>query len=306
MSPAGRSPATVCASLDATRRGGNARSWSFVQHRTMRSLERSAGEIGVVFTCIAAALHGGAFVGGFAGTSAAHGIACGALSTGLLTALVVRFALRASTAMGAAMRAMLSSVLAGGINAGLTALVLAVTGQADILGDLGAIVVLGGMVGAFIGVPFGIALTVPVALTTWSVQRPSRSTASWIGLGVASWFALVVVAFPFISYPDRSQLVLAPITLGLLALALTVALSCSGHLVFRAAWLARVRRGRAPGYAIVPTDSVHVRDGLPRWAPSSRHDAVLIEERTDEDGAYRGEVSRHPVAYVSAPSETIR
>lgn len=259
----------------------------------------------ILVAALGSALHGAAFVAGFSSGPPLRGAICGALATGALTALLFVLVARAPTSTGAVLRAGLGAIVAGGMNAGLSAFLLGLAGDAQAFELFVGIVVIGGVLGLFVGALFGVVLTLPAALLSWATREPSRSTVPWLAAALGTWLAVVAIWQPLLPYSDRAEEALGSLGAYVAGLASVVVVASLAYLAHRASWLARVRRGGVPGFAIVPASTMLPDPELLPWGPSTRPDAILVCERATAEGAYRGVVSREPIAYVSAP-ELIR
>lgn len=248
----------------------------------------------------ASALHSAASVAGLADAHMLDAACCGALSGGVLTALLFVLVQRTTNPAVAAVFALAGAAVAGALNAGLSAFLLGITGYSGMLGALPAYAIIGGMIGLFVGVPFGIVLSVPAALSAWIARAPSDAWASWLGLGLGPWLGLTALLVRWLPYPAVAKLALADVSTSLVAIGLGMAALSAVHLACRAHWLARVRTGRAPGYAIVPASAIASEPDVLPWSPLARCDAILVRELAGSGGAYRGVVSREPIALVTA------
>lgn len=152
---------------------------------------------------------------------------------------------------------------------------------------------------AFIGAIIGAILSIPVAFVNWAAGQPSRATLYWIVLGMSTWLTLMALAhIAMVPYSLGESGSWLGVTAGSTALAAVFASAVA--LVARAAWLARVRRDKVPGYEIVSVQDVTAEAELLPWAPGCGRDAVLVRrQRVIEGAAYRsGAPPYEQLAYV--------
>jgi len=202
-------------------------------------------------------------------------------------------------------------LLAGYANAvGTLHLHLWLSGKFEDLPLAGLASLLFGFIGCLHGVVYGLALLPPLWLARRSLRFHSAEAVDRVLLGVGAWgLATLGIAAGLVrhvaadlSFDDLTPSDTPPVTTALWTLA---TLACLLMLAFgverlrqRRAWLARVRKGKVPGWVVVSSEQFGEQlDELPAFCPrlfgrgaaSDRDVELVLAEGVARKGAYRSE-----------------
>lgn len=235
-------------------------------------------------------------------------IAATAVPTGLLATVMATRALKAKTVRGAILRTLLFCILAGIANTPASFLAVElfagrhVAPGVEVVPGLILATLFGLGLGAPVGLVFGFGFAPFVAYVTRLRTRPSldlidRATVAAGLVGAGGGVASMVLESGVLRGRAVMHLLFAFTTLAGLA-----SVAALGRLLMRRRWLARIRAGNVPGWAIVGCEQLAgTPSGLLPVASSSAAQAraVLVKERVrDGGGAYRSHEAYQPIAWV--------